>query len=92
MGCFFVSDASQFKCISCLYVDDQVPADLDMHRFKKKRVKNQEILQSDTADQPMAPSGRATEHRISQDIRKTGEAKQLDLSSGHTHLLFASER
>ena len=73
-------------------MDDQVLADLDMHRFKKKRVKNQEIPQSDTADQPMAPPGRATEHRISQDIRKTGEAKQLVLSSGHTHLLFASER
>ena len=70
-------------------MDDQVPADLDMHRFKLKRAKNQEIPQSDTADQPMAPLGRVTEHRISQDIRKTGEAKQLVLSSGHTHLALA---
>ena len=40
-----------------------------------------EIPQSHTADQPMAPWGRATEHIQSQDIQKTIKAKQPDFSS-----------
>ena len=40
---------------------------------------NQEIPQSQTADKPMAPRGRATQQ--SRDTRKTNQAKQLTLSS-----------
>ena len=39
---------------------------------------DQEIQQSQTADSPMAPRGRATQP--SQDIRKTNKAKQPALS------------
>ena len=37
---------------------------------------NQEISQSHTADQLKAPGGRAMEHSLSQDIKKTVQAKQ----------------
>ena len=40
---------------------------------------DQEIPQSHTADNPMAPRGRATQP--SRDTRKTNKAKQLALSS-----------
>ena len=40
---------------------------------------DQEIPQSQTADNPMAPQGRATQP--SQDTRKTNKAKQPALSS-----------
>ena len=40
---------------------------------------DQEIPQSQTADKPMAPRGRATQQ--SRDTRKTNEAKQPALSS-----------
>ena len=40
---------------------------------------DQEILQSQTADKPMPPRGRATQQ--SRDTRKTNQAKQPALSS-----------
>ena len=49
-----------------------------MHELWSKRASeyDQEIPQAHTADQPMAPRGRATEHRLLQDTRKTVKAKQ----------------
>ena len=42
----------------------------------KTTKKASENEQSNTADQPMAPWERATEHWLSQDIRETGKANQ----------------
>ena len=44
------------------------------HYLKKVSEYDQEIPQSQTADKPMAPPGRATQ--LSRDTRKTNEAKQ----------------
>ena len=41
------------------------------HNLKAASEYGQEIPQSQTADQPMAPRGRAREHKQSQDIRET---------------------
>ena len=46
---------------------------------------DQEILQSQTADTPMVPQGRATQQ--SQDTRKTNKAKQQSLFSLHGVIL-----
>ena len=45
-----------------------------IHYLKKVSGYDQEIPQSQTADKPMAPPGRATQ--LSRDTRKTNEAKQ----------------
>ena len=47
-----------------------------MLHMKKVSEYGQEILQSHTADKPMAPRGRDTEHKQSQYIRKTTEVEQ----------------
>ena len=46
----------------------------------------QEITQSKTADNPMAPRGRATQQ--SRDTRKTNQAKQPALSLPHQETCF----
>ena len=42
---------------------------------------DQEMPQSHSADQPMTPGGRGTEHKQSHDSKKTIKVKQLALSS-----------
>ena len=51
---------------------------MPMERFNIVNEYDQEILQSQTADKPMAPRGRATQQP--QDARKTNQAKQPALS------------
>ena len=47
------------------------PLGTGTHNFKTASEYGQEIPQTHTADQPMAPRGRAPEHQQSQDIKET---------------------
>ena len=56
-------------------------ASLLVSALLKVREYDQEMPQSHTADQPVALSGRSTEHQQPQYIRKTIKVKQPALSS-----------
>ena len=53
----------------------------------KAREYDREIQKSHTADQPMAPWGKATEQKQSQGTRQTNKVKQPALSSSPSWLI-----